>query len=117
MARLLGTPGSNGGHANLLIAEFDGFVRHGATFQLKHPSSELRDGDMVMFNYPDGIGAGINVEEDERGLCAHINFEPMVSFRIGLSNLGNGLYAFCPEPHHVELRPDLGPSGTGEKLA
>jgi hypothetical protein len=100
----------------MLVADFDGFVRDGATFQLKDCWTDLDDGDIVMFNYPDGAGAGINVEEDDRGLCAHIAFEPLLSFRIGLKSLGNGTYAFHPAPHHIELRPSLGPTGKGEKI-
>jgi hypothetical protein len=116
MARVLKTVGANHKHARLLCADFNGLVRDGAIFQLKGQPSELRDGDMVMFNHADEVATGINVEEDEKGLCAHISFEPMVSFRVGLENLGEGAYAFRPASHHIELRPSLGPAGKGEKI-
>lgn len=116
MGRLLKKAGGQGGHARMLVAQFDGVVRDGATFQLTGQPSELHDEDMVLFSCSDGSTSGINVEEDANGLCAHIRFEPAVSFRIGLDKLGNGVYAFRPAPHHIELRPQLGPQGAGEKI-
>jgi len=113
MARLLKTPGSVGKPAMLRVADFDGLVRDGATFQLKAPAGELHDGDMLMFNYPDGLGAGINVEEDKDGLCTYIAFEPMFNFQIGLEKVADGQYAFRPQPQHIQIIPALAATGAG----
>jgi hypothetical protein len=115
MTRLLKTPGSPAPSATMHGAEFYGLVRDGATFRLTRPA-DLRDGDMVLFNYPDGLGSGIHVEEDARGLCAHIQFHPSMSLRIGLEPLADGEYAFRPDAHHMQMIPALADSGAGVSI-
>ncbi len=114
MGRILKRAGSPG-HARMMVADFDGLVRDGATFKLRGSSTELADGDLVAFNYPEGIGAGLTVEEDEEGLHSLVRFGPAISLRIGLEALGGGSYAFRPASHHIQLWPELGESGTGAK--
>lgn len=117
MARLLKTPGSSEPRARMLFADFDCLVRDGATFQLNGSWTELHDGDMVMFSYPNGVGPGINVEEDERGLCAHITVEPLMSFRIGLEKVADAKYAFRPDKHHTKILPALAEGGAGVQIS
>jgi hypothetical protein len=111
MGRILKTRGTPG-MARMLVADFQGGVKEGATFGLVGSQTSLHDGDLVAFRYPDGLRAGITVEEDEDGLFCFISFE-YANIRIGLEAQGNGCYAFRPAAHHLELWPKLAAAGEG----
>jgi hypothetical protein len=115
MARLLKTRGSPGA-SRLLVAEFDGLVKDGATFRLRGPHVALRDGDLIAFKYPDELAAGITVSEDSEGLHSLVNFGSGAFLRIGLEALGERGYALQPAAHHIELWPELTSHGTGIKI-
>lgn len=102
--------------ARMLVADFDGQLRDGATFQLSRSHLELRDGDMIIFNYPNGPTTGINVESDADGLHSIIQLTPWAALRIGLEARGDGVYAFRPAPHHFEILPALDAAGLGVRL-
>lgn len=112
MARILKTRGTPGA-ARMLVAEFEGAVRDGATFALVGSQTVLRDGDLVAFRYSDGIRAGITIQEDEEGLFCFISFGGAYNIRIGLESQGRGTYAFRPAPHHLQLWPMLTARGEG----
>ena len=109
MARMLKTPGSNGGHAQIKAAEFDGILRDGATFKI---DSVIADGDMILFKGPNGISSGINLGSDHQGLHALINIHNMM-LRIGIEQIAPGMYAFRPAPQHIILIPALAENGEG----
>lgn len=116
MGRILKTPGSPGA-ARMMVADFDGYVRDGATFKVLGSHTSLEDGDLLAFNYPEGLAAGINVSEDAQGLHSIMNFGHSRFLRIGLEPLGDGTYAFRPAPHHMELWPELAADGQGAKIS
>src|SRR5438309_1416924 len=115
MARILKTVGSPGA-ARMLVADFQGGVKDGATFALRGSQKNLRDGDIVAFCYPDGVRAGITVQEDEEGLFCFISFATAYTIRIGLEAQDEGVYAFRPAPHHLQLWPMLNAAGDGVHL-
>lgn len=115
MGRFLKTRGWPGA-ARMLIAGFDGFVRDGATFELRGSQRSVNDGDLIAFDYPDGLAAGISVAEDDDGLYSLVSLGPHRSLRIGLEALGPGIYAFRPARRHVEMWPELSAKGAGAKI-
>ncbi|WP_299425925.1 hypothetical protein [Sphingomonas bacterium] len=115
MARLLKVRGAYG-HARMLAADFDGRLKDGASFRLRGSADGIADGDLIAFFYPDGVGAGICVEEDDDGLCAHVRAAPSMSFRIGIDDLGDRVFAFRPAPQHLALIPQLRADGAGVLL-
>lgn len=110
MARLLRTADSLAA-ARLTSADFNGPIRDGAAFQLRGSYRTLYDGDMVLFRGPEGARDGINVDADENGLFASVQFSPWASLRIGLEAVGEGIYVFRPAPHHMEIFPELRAAG------
>lgn len=116
VGRILKTPGSRGA-ARMMVADFDGYVRDGATFKVVGSHPLLHDGDLLAFNYPEGLAAGISVSEDAQGLHSLIGFGPSTFLRIGLEPLGDGEYAFRPATHHMELWPELAADGQGARIS
>lgn len=116
MGRILKTPGSIGA-ARMMVAEFDGYVRDGATFKVLGSQTSLRNGDLLAFNYPEGLAAGISISEDAQGLHSLIGFGPSTFLRIGLEPLGGGEFAFRPAAHHMELWPELAAGGEGARIS
>jgi hypothetical protein len=115
VGRILKTPGSIGA-ARMMVAEFDGYVRDGVTFKVLGSHTSLRDGDLLAFNYPEGLAAGISISEDAQGLHSIVGFGPSRFLRIGLEPLGGGTYAFRPAAHHMELWPELRAGGAGAQI-
>ncbi len=115
MARILKTRGAPGA-ARLLVADFDGYVRDGATLKLRGRPSALRDGDLIAFRHGSEMSAGISISEDAQGLHSLIGFGPSMFLRIGLEAQGDGVYAFRPAPHHMDILPELAAAGAGAKV-
>lgn len=115
MARLLKTRGAEGA-ARLLVAECDGLIRDGSELILTSAIQDLYDGDMVLFRSGGELGAGICVSADEDGLHSMISFTPWRTFRIGLEALGEGVFAFRPAPHHMEICAELRADGAGVRI-